>query len=639
MDSDFDYYQEIARSGFGDMLHDLERNNKYYDGIKKAIEKLRARNQEVHVLDIGTGSGLLSMMAIRLGADSATACEAFRPMADTAERIFEANGMQYRVNLIKRRSTDISVGPGQDMNQRANLLVTEVFDTELIGEGAIEIFNHAHEELLTPDCLVVPHLSRVYVQPVQSPFFDGFNRIKAIPNLDGEVLVRPPKKFQECPGTAFLFDIQLSQFHDRFQPAADPQVVMEFDFSGKAPIELERRSVKAFTPKLAGGTVQALLFWWDLLMDEEGDVVLSCAPSWSHPDFAQHRKAAEGSVQDKDVIPWRDHWMQAVYFPPAPLHITAGDDFYISSNHGEFSWWFTVAATAASIPDDVKECFCTCGLHQSCSRYRIGQMNYGRRNKAFLEYYEEQVGEGSTVMSITHGSLITLAATGCKLKALYMVDDSSLGNSLVSDFVKENRLDTVQIVSNADQVPLQEVTHVIGEPYFANNILPWHSFRFANILRRLSGGGRLREDVLVFPSKFSLYVLPVQLLHLHKIRYPMENINTFDVRELDRLLEHAYEVADDHLEPQSLIEYPCMALSEPVHVNSVELLEYIRMEGTPKLQFTVTAVNQVYVLGVVVGGGLFLIVFLCSFAGRMGSATPWCFTRCGMTRRSCPVDR
>lgn len=47
MDSDFDYYQEIARSGFGDMLHDLERNNKYYDGIKKAIEKLRQRNQEV----------------------------------------------------------------------------------------------------------------------------------------------------------------------------------------------------------------------------------------------------------------------------------------------------------------------------------------------------------------------------------------------------------------------------------------------------------------------------------------------------------------------------------------------------------------------------------------------------------------
>ena len=34
------------------------------------------------------------------------------------------------------------------MSQRANLLVTEVFDTELIGEGAISTYTHAHEHLL-----------------------------------------------------------------------------------------------------------------------------------------------------------------------------------------------------------------------------------------------------------------------------------------------------------------------------------------------------------------------------------------------------------------------------------------------------------------------------------------------------------
>lgn len=592
MDSDFDYYQEIARSGFGDMLHDLERNNKYLEGLKKAISKIKSTGRECHVLDIGTGSGLLTMMSFRLGADSVTACEAFRPMADTAEKIFEANGMGDRVKLIKRRSTDLTVGPGLDMEQRANLLVTEVFDTELIGEGGIEIFNHAHEELLTKDCLVVPHLSRVYVQPVQSPFFDGFNRIKTIADLDGEVILKAPKKFENCPGTAFLFDVQLSQYHDKFLSASDPQVVMEFDFSGKVPIELERKSVKAFPPRLSGGTVQALLFWWDLLMDEEGEVVLSCAPSWAHPDFKEHRETSEKDVQDKDVIPWRDHWMQAVYFPPTPIHITAGEDFFVSSNHGEFSWWFTLANTPDTIPEDVKEPFCTCGLHQSCSRYRIGQMNYSLRNKAFLKYCEENIDSQATVMTISHGSLIGLATAGYKPKKLYVVDDSSLGNSLISDFVIENRLEAVQVVSNVDQVPLEEVTHVLAEPYFANNILPWHSFRLANILKRL--GSQLREDVQLFPSKFSLHAIPVQFLHLHKIRYPMENINTFDVRELDRLLEHAYEVADDNLEPQSLVEYPCMALCEPVQVLSIELTEFIRKEGnSTKLQLIVEATNKV----------------------------------------------
>lgn len=34
------------------------------------------------------------------------------------------------------------------MPEKANILVTEVFDTELIGEGAINTFTHAHRELL-----------------------------------------------------------------------------------------------------------------------------------------------------------------------------------------------------------------------------------------------------------------------------------------------------------------------------------------------------------------------------------------------------------------------------------------------------------------------------------------------------------
>jgi len=34
------------------------------------------------------------------------------------------------------------------MAERANVLVTEVFDTELIGEGALSTFQHAHQCLL-----------------------------------------------------------------------------------------------------------------------------------------------------------------------------------------------------------------------------------------------------------------------------------------------------------------------------------------------------------------------------------------------------------------------------------------------------------------------------------------------------------
>ena len=51
------------------------QNDKYFEGLKSTIADLRAEGKPVHVLDIGTGTGLLSMMAVQCEADSVTACE------------------------------------------------------------------------------------------------------------------------------------------------------------------------------------------------------------------------------------------------------------------------------------------------------------------------------------------------------------------------------------------------------------------------------------------------------------------------------------------------------------------------------------------------------------------------------------
>lgn len=48
----------------------------------------------------------------------------------------------------------------------------------------------------------------------------------------------------------------------------------------------DRTTSTTFLP-LASGQCDAVLMWWEVKMDQVGDIVLSCAPYWAHPDLAR----------------------------------------------------------------------------------------------------------------------------------------------------------------------------------------------------------------------------------------------------------------------------------------------------------------------------------------------------------------
>ena len=209
MEDDYDERREILRSLFGDMLHDKQRNKQYYRAIKKEVERFLNKKKNPHCLDIGTGTGLLSMMAAASGVTKITACEAFSPMAKVAKEIIQQNGFSEYITVVPKSSMDTCIP--KDMTDRADLVVMELFDTELIGEGLLPSMRHAFKHLLKENATVVPAAATIYVQLFQSQTLWKMHQLSSSIYQDGGVTMKVPDSIKNCRGAPSVYDVQADE--------------------------------------------------------------------------------------------------------------------------------------------------------------------------------------------------------------------------------------------------------------------------------------------------------------------------------------------------------------------------------------------------------------------------------------------
>ncbi|WP_027236308.1 50S ribosomal protein L11 methyltransferase [Leisingera caerulea] len=226
------------------MLADTARNRAYAQAIAAKVQPGDV------VLDIGCGAGLTAMLAARAGAKHVYTCEQQPLIAQAATRVIAENGLSDRITVIPKWSHEITVGT--DIPERADVVISEIVDTVLLGEGALATLTHAMSALAKPNARAVPEWGTLKAQLVESSGLLDQWRPHQAEGFDLSAFHRFARVAQLTPGEFAACGLR------SLGPAAE---LFQFDFT--RPDLTPERTATDLTCA-AAGTIHAVLVSFEL---------------------------------------------------------------------------------------------------------------------------------------------------------------------------------------------------------------------------------------------------------------------------------------------------------------------------------------------------------------------------------------
>jgi len=170
------------------------------------------------------------------------------------QSLVEKNGYSRQIKVVPKVSHALAVGV--DLPRRATLLIAEVFDALLIGEGALGMFRHAWQHLLAPDARIIPCAATLRAQLATMPRLKTMHPLQRLNGFDLSTFGRHGMQKQFYP-------VQLG--NEEWLPLSDPFDLIDFDFRDVGPLD---RAWEVSIPATTNGVLQALVLWFDLRLDD-----------------------------------------------------------------------------------------------------------------------------------------------------------------------------------------------------------------------------------------------------------------------------------------------------------------------------------------------------------------------------------
>ena len=284
-------YNLVADSYFGsyshfsiheDMLKDRVRTGSYMDACLNNKDQFKDKI----VLDIGCGTGILSIFAAKAGAKHVYGVDNAE-IADFAKAIIKENGLQDKITVFKGKMEEIKLPV-----EKVDIIISEWMGYFLLFEGMLDAVLYARDKYLEKDGLMLPDRVTMSMAAVQDSkyraekfgFWDNVYSTKMDCLKDvaaGEPLVDYVNKNLAISDAYKFFDIDLYTVK-----------VSDLDFTSKFELKINKND-----------TIDGLVCWFDAHFSKlKNQVVLST------------------SIYTKCT-----HWKQTLFYMHTPIKAKAGE--------------------------------------------------------------------------------------------------------------------------------------------------------------------------------------------------------------------------------------------------------------------------------------------------------------------------
>lgn len=253
--------------------------NAYSEAIKSHPELFADKV----VLDVGTGTGVLSVWAAQAGARKVYAVEA-SGMAASAEKIIQQHNVSHVVTVLHSLIEELQ------LPEPVDIIISEWMGQFLIKESMFSSVIHARDRFLKPNGLMFPAQGRMYITAISDPSItEGL-----FGHIQGGLVawarfVKQTYRDYELDYSSLSTAFESQKVHQMLrshliihQPietiASSVSTIMSFDMHTASPDEMSSWSSRfSLTVEDESLVINALLVWFDVDFGP-ADVILSTSP-------------------------------------------------------------------------------------------------------------------------------------------------------------------------------------------------------------------------------------------------------------------------------------------------------------------------------------------------------------------------